>query len=105
MVFDCTWIGASPSFESNPPEYEGAPQMNAQYDSMSRICVNRHTGYVNVCFLDYTVRPGGLKELWKLDWRRDWSTDPAVNFWGYGATPKDWIEWDEGWMATFKFYD
>jgi hypothetical protein len=54
--------------------------------------VNRHIGYNNGLFLDYSARPMGLKELWELEWHPNWNpnNDP----------PPDWPEWMEG----FKDY-
>jgi len=37
-------------------------------------CMNRHNGYINGLFLDWTVRKIGLKELWTLKWYSDFDT-------------------------------
>jgi len=46
---------------------------------MRFFCVNRHEGKVNCLFMDLSVRPVGLKELWDLQWHRDWNAagEPA----------------------------
>jgi prepilin-type N-terminal cleavage/methylation domain-containing protein/prepilin-type processing-associated H-X9-DG protein len=62
-------------------------------------CMNRHNGYVNGLFLDWSVRKVGLKELWTLYWY--WEFDRA-NRWtrAGGVKPEDWPEW----MRGFKDY-
>lgn len=47
--------------------YEGGPM------TMKRVCVDRHDGFVNWLFLDFSVRKVGLKELWVLKWSRSWN--------------------------------
>ncbi|MHC4728133.1 MAG: type II secretion system protein, partial [Planctomycetota bacterium] len=44
----------------NPPMWE---DMGSQ-----TFCINRHNGYVNGLFLDWSFRRIGLKELWTLKW-------------------------------------
>jgi len=63
-------------------------------DMVKRVCLNRHDGYVNMVFLDYTVRKVGLKELWRLKWHRMYDLTFALppEF----QDPKHWM---------FKFKD
>lgn len=67
--------------------------------TISMFCINRHNGYVNGLFLDWSVRRIGLKELWTLKWHRDFNT---ANKWtkAGGVKPDDWPEW----MRGFKDY-
>ena len=37
--------------------------------------LNRHNGFVNSIFLDWSARKVGLKELWTLKWHRSYGTD------------------------------
>ncbi|MBU1260773.1 MAG: type II secretion system GspH family protein [Planctomycetes bacterium] len=68
-------------------------------DEMQRVCVNRHNGYVNVVFMDWSVRKIGLKELWTLKWHKsynicgDWTMCGEVK-------PGKWPRW----MQKFKDY-
>ncbi len=39
-------------------------------DDMAHFVVWRHDGYINMLFMDYTVRKLPLKELWGLKWNR-----------------------------------
>lgn len=63
-------------------------------DNMRRFCMDRHTGFVNSLFLDFTVRKVGLKGLWKLKWHREWTEDVAN---------RGMPEWPE-WMQRFRDY-
>jgi len=62
-------------------------------------CINRHNGYVNGLFLDWSVRKIGLKELWTLKWNMQFDT---ANKWTKSGNmqPDDWPEW----MRNFKDY-
>ena len=61
--------------------------------------INRHNGYINVLFLDWSVIKIGLKELWTLKWNHQFDT---ANEWARagGVLPEDWPEW----MRNFKDY-
>jgi prepilin-type processing-associated H-X9-DG protein len=66
---------------------------------MECYCINRHNGYINGLFLDWSVRKVGLKELWTLYW------SPTFNRAGEwtkagGVQPEDWPKW----MRRFKDY-
>jgi prepilin-type processing-associated H-X9-DG protein len=39
---------------------------------MWRFCINRHSGGINMCFLDSSVRKIPLYILWDLKWNREW---------------------------------
>jgi len=62
-------------------------------------CINRHNGYINALFLDWSVRKVGLKELWTLKWYREYD---AAGPWtrAGGVKPEDWPHW----MQRFKDY-
>jgi prepilin-type processing-associated H-X9-DG protein len=63
------------------------------------VCINRHDGFVNGLFLDWSVRKVGLKELWTLKWHRDFDTAGPWTKAG-GVKPEDWPQW----MRRFKDY-
>jgi len=77
-----------PIYQDNPPEYEDMPWTDFH---MARACINRHDGFVNSSFCDFSARKVGLKELWRLKWHRRYDTD---------APPPVWPEW----MQPFKDY-
>ena len=86
VFLDCT--GAHSGAVGRPPPYG-----DMMYSARSpRFCINRHDGYVNSLFMDWSVRKVGLKELWTLKWHRTWDT---ANEWttAGGVKPEDWPEW------------
>jgi len=46
---------------------------------MRRVCTSRHTGEVNILFMDWSTRKVRLKELWRLKWHRTFT--PAEPVW------------------------
>jgi hypothetical protein len=101
LFLDSATIGVTPWPEDRPPEHDGQfwPYTGNNYDEMRRVCFNRHDGFINVAFLDYSVRKVGLKELWTLKWHRNFDTAGHWTQAG-GAEPEDWPEW----MRGFKDY-
>jgi prepilin-type N-terminal cleavage/methylation domain-containing protein len=94
LMMDNQWIDGWPHHFDEPPQFDG------QYwdDShTTRFCNNRHDGYVNAVFLDYTVRKIGLKQIWTLKWHRKYLINELWTIAG-GCTPSDWPEW----MRDFK---
>jgi prepilin-type N-terminal cleavage/methylation domain-containing protein/prepilin-type processing-associated H-X9-DG protein len=68
-------------------------------EDSSSFCINRHNGYINGLFLDWSVRKIGLKELWTLKWNEDFDmTGPWTKAGGVQAG--DWPSW----MRGFKDY-
>jgi len=95
MYLDCSIIAyVTPLYSNEPPEYEADVIYNEGPSSgeMKRFCVNRHQGFINGAFLDYSVRKVGLKELWELKWHRNWNQN--------NAPPPVWPLW----MKGFKDY-
>ena len=62
-------------------------------------CINRHTGGINMLFMDWSVRKAGLKELWTLKWSRDFNTAGPWTLAG-GVKSEAWPEW----LRSFKDY-
>jgi prepilin-type N-terminal cleavage/methylation domain-containing protein/prepilin-type processing-associated H-X9-DG protein len=75
-----------------PPRFEGR---GLRQD----FCINRHNGYINGMFLDWSVRRIGLKELWTLKWSEESDTAGSWTKAG-GVRPEDWPYW----MRGFKDY-
>ena len=87
--------------EGIPDERYFPPPMT-EFDTsgtISMFCINRHNGYVNGLFMDWSVRKIGLKELWTLKWSRVFDTSNEWTRAG-GVRPEDWPEW----MRNFKDY-
>jgi hypothetical protein len=66
---------------------------------MKMLCINRHDGFVNSVFVDFSSRKVGLKELWTLKWHREYDTNGPWTQAGLVQT-SDWPEW----MKRFKDY-
>ena len=96
MFFDCVFIDTWPSHTQGPPEVDGIVVLP---NEMHLVCINRHNGYINAVFLDLNVRKVGLKELWTLNWHRNFDTQGPWTIAG-GVQPDDWPVW----MRKLKDY-
>jgi len=96
VLLDCTRPGSDPDEWDHPPEIEAHPHPS---DHMGYFCLNRHHGYVNSLFLDWSARRVGLKELWTLKWYRDYGINGPWTK-ASGVEPGDWPKW----MRGFKDY-
>jgi prepilin-type N-terminal cleavage/methylation domain-containing protein/prepilin-type processing-associated H-X9-DG protein len=92
---DATWFENKPKSKDVPPPYE----FHGQDFGVWPFCINRHNGYINGVFLDWSVRKIGLKELWTLKWYPDFDTSDEWTKAG-GVQPEDWPKW----MRNFKDY-
>ena len=95
VFMDAMWVDAWPRHTDLPPDLPG----NVKGRGMRRICLNRHDGYVNGLFMDWSVRKIGLKELWKLKWHHEFNTNGPWTKAG-GVQLADWPQW----MTRFKDY-
>jgi len=102
MFLDCAITSATVWPEDTPPEFDGqfwAQGQGGSIDEMRRFCVNRHDGFLNSLFMDWTVRKVGLKQLWTFKWHRKYNTAGVWTIAG-GAQPSDWPQW----MRRYKDY-
>jgi len=99
LLFDCMWYDVYPRDTDHPPEYSGDVVKSGGGGEMKRVCVNRHNGYLNGLFMDWSVKNIGLKELWALNWHRGYNMANAWTKAG-GAQSSDWPQW----MRSFKDY-
>ena len=97
LLLDCNFMGGFPRHRDEPPPYDG--YFNVGCNEITRYCINRHVGYINSLFADYSVRKIGLKELWKLKWHREFDTNGPWTI-GGGVRTDDCPEW----MKNFKDY-
>ncbi len=86
---DCVWDGTEPKDGDNPPTVVG--QITDTSSDMSKFCIDRHKGGINMTFMDGSVRRVGLKELWKLKWHQKFDTR---------VRPPTW----PAWMSGYKDY-
>ncbi len=61
-------------------------------NNMARCCINRHQGFVNTLFLDFSTRKVGLKELYTLKWHRTFNITGPYTLAG-DVQPSQWPEW------------
>ncbi len=97
---DCMWRGGGPYEDGprgDPPPFDGA--WSGADAEMEHFCINRHDGYINSLFMDWSVRRVGLKELWKLKWHRNFDTAGRWTRAG-GCIPSRWPDW----MQRFTNY-
>lgn len=66
---------------------------------MNQCCIDRHNGFVNFAFADWSARRVGLKELWTLRWHRAFNVNGPWTK-GGGVTGNDWPQW----LRKYKDY-
>jgi prepilin-type N-terminal cleavage/methylation domain-containing protein/prepilin-type processing-associated H-X9-DG protein len=66
---------------------------------MNQFCIDRHSGWTNLTFADWSVRHVGLKELWTLQWHREYNVNGPWTKLG-GVQPGDWPQW----LRKYKDY-
>ena len=99
-VFTGSWYCTSwPRHNDNPPEFGELPCWRTTYHEMTRVCIDRHGGFVNCLMADWSVKKAGLKELWTFKWNRGFETNGPWTRAG-GVQLEDWPEW----MRNFKDY-
>ena len=98
VLMDCGFMLLRPEPVDPPPQQDGE-FLWAFGGGMRRSCTNRHNGYINMLFMDWSIDKVGLKELWRLKWHRTFDTANAWTAAG-AVIPEDWPEW----MRNFKDY-
>jgi len=102
VMGDGAWRADGQPYEvDEPPEFDGQPRtgIGVTGDEMRIFCINRHDGFINVLFMDWTTRKVGLKELWTLKWNTDYNIAGPWTRAGF-VQPSDWPQW----MMHFKDY-
>ena len=99
---DSTWHDAWPLHTDEPPKQpdEFGSGNTGTTQEMKHFCINRHDGFINMLFMDWSTKKVGLKELWTLKWHR--AFDNKTGHWtqGGGVQPTMWPPW----MRRFKDY-
>ena len=98
---DSTWHDAWPRHTDGPLEYPDGFGVEGSGTSaeMNHFSIDRHNGFINFLFMDWSVRPVGLKELWTLKWHRAYVTNGPYTMAG-GVRPEDWPVW----MRKYRDY-
>lgn len=95
VLLDCIGSWSAPDANDAPP-----PQADVRTTShMAYFCINRHDGFVNGLFHDWSVRKVGLKELWTFKWHSEYDVAGPWTRAG-GVIPEDWPQW----LRSFKEY-
>jgi len=91
---DSTWHDAWPLDTDKPVDYPDAFGIGNQGTTgeMNHFVINRHNGFVNFLFMDWSTRHVGLKENWTLKWHREFNTMGPYTRAG-GFRPEDWPVW------------
>ena len=76
-VFLDSMMASATPLESDEPPLNGHGRdeesgFNSVARHMRRFCIDRHSGAVNSCFIDCSVRRVHLTELWTLEYYRGW---------------------------------
>ena len=80
LLVDNHWWDFRPHHTDQPPEYETQAD-GWSTNALKYACQNRHGGSVNIVFLDFAVRPVGLKKLWRLKWNRKFDLNAPLPRW------------------------
>lgn len=98
---DATWHDAWPLDTDVPAETMDAFGIGdkGQTGEMNHFCINRHDGFINSLFMDWSTRRVGLKELWTLKWHREFNNSGIWTKAG-GAMDEDW----PAWLRNFPAY-
>jgi prepilin-type N-terminal cleavage/methylation domain-containing protein/prepilin-type processing-associated H-X9-DG protein len=100
VMGDGTWRSdAQPYEHDNPPAFEGQARGGAASDEIRIYTINRHDGFVNMLFMDWSTRKVGIKELWTLKWHTRCNTAGPWTRAGM-VQQGDWPEW----MRNFRDY-
>ena len=98
---DSTWHDGWPLHTDTPIEtpWDFGGGNTGTTGEINHHCIDRHNGWVNFLFMDWSVRHIGLKELWTLKWNRNFDTK---NVWtkAGGCIPSDWPQW----LRKYKDY-
>ena len=107
LFLDSLFIGGFPHHFDEPPEWEGQTFWSGGGGETDRYCLNRHNGYINALFLDWSVRKIALKQLWTLKWHRKFDVNGPWTIAGFGGDAIACAaRWDarSPWMSKFPEY-
>jgi prepilin-type N-terminal cleavage/methylation domain-containing protein/prepilin-type processing-associated H-X9-DG protein len=85
LFADCVWQGCNPhAGGAYNTGLDAAPQYQGEcgaFDEIPSFCIPRHPGRnpVNMTYVDGSVRPTGLKQLWQMPWSRTYDPSQAVS--------------------------
>ncbi|MBP7051649.1 MAG: type II secretion system protein [Phycisphaerae bacterium] len=91
---DNTWHDAWPLHTDAPVQhpFDYGWGNKGSSGEMNQFCIDRHSGWTNLAFTDWSVRHVGLRELWTLKWHRTYVVNGPYTIAG-GATDDMWPQW------------
>ena len=93
LFLGCVTLDGKPLDNDPPPaRVEDIADWGSGGSEIKRFCLDRHEGFVNVSFLDFSLRKVGVKELWTLKWHRQFNTNGPWTQTGQ-VQASDWPEW------------
>lgn len=107
VFLDCMWVDAWPKETDEPAVIEEWRFDMVGEHEMRRFCVNRHQRFVNVLFMDWSVRKVGLKELWTLRWHKEYDTCAPATLCGFGGDVGAYSAWwneKAPWMKNMSIH-
>ncbi len=98
---DSTWYDAWPRHIDEPASHMDAFGIGNRGTSgeMNHFSIDRHNGFINMLFMDWSTRNVGLKENWTLKWHRAFDTMGPFTRAG-GIQSGDWPTW----LRRYKDY-
>lgn len=89
VLLDSSYATVEPESQHPPSEHDDLFTLGQE---MSSFCINRHDGFTNGLFMDWSIKKVGLKQLWTLKWHREFDTAGPWTKAG-GVQPADWPKW------------
>ncbi len=91
---DATWHDAWPRETDAPVElpWDFGGGNTGTTGEINHFCIDRHNGWTNFLFMDWSVRHVGLKELWTLKWHKAFDTNGPYTKAG-AMQPSEWPAW------------
>jgi len=101
VLGDNTWHDAWPQHIDSPVQtpWDFGWGDKGTAGEMNQFCIDRHNGWTNLAFADWSVRHVGLKELWTLRWHGGYNVNGPWTKRG-GVAPSDWPVW----LRKYKDY-
>ena len=102
VLLDSQYLYYWSSLSAEPPAYNG----DYTTPEMHWVAIDRHMGYNNVVYLDFSVRKTGLKELWALKQSRTTDTCGQWTICKFGSRTACKNAWDAAapWMSSMPVY-
>ncbi|MCK5000607.1 MAG: type II secretion system protein [Anaerohalosphaera sp.] len=90
LFMDCVFVSVAPDDDGRLSLPLDQPDTANEWRAMETVCMDRHSGGINIVFLDASARHVTIKELWTLKWHKTFDTN---NSWTLSDAPwPDWIK-------------